>query len=61
MMRMLFRPREKKSKNSGCKSELKIRLFDNETQHRDGCRAELLWSLVEMPVGHKSMEVKLPG
>lgn len=53
--------RGKKSLNTGWESELKIRLFDNETQHGDGCRAELLWSLVEMPVGHKSMEVKLPG
>lgn len=44
----------KKSINTGWKSELKIRLFDSEIQHRDGCRAELLWSLVEMPVGYKS-------
>lgn len=60
MMRTVFRPRGK-SINTGWKSELKRRLFDNETLHRDGCRAELLCSLVEMPVGHKSMEVKLPG
>lgn len=58
MMRTVFRPRGK-SINTGWKSELKRRLFDNETL--DGCRTELLCSLVEMLVGHKSMEVKLPG
>lgn len=50
-----------KKVNTGWKSEPgdKVGWRHNEAHPKGGCRVGLLWSLVEMPVGHKSVYVKL--
>lgn len=46
----------------GWKSELEIRSFEGTMEQKtseDSCRVGLVWSLLEMPVGHESMQLKL--